>query len=101
MLESRNSFSASVVVGAQPALITFSRPFFPGYEARIGGQQLLVNSYRGLNPIVEVPAKTSGRLVVKYRPAWLVIGAALAIISGLVWIVSVLLALRSRAGARY
>ena len=101
VLESRNSFSASVVVGAQPALITFSRPFFPGYEARIGGQQLLVNSYRGLNPIVEVPAKTSGRLVVKYRPAWLVIGAALAIISGLVWIVSVLLALRSRAGARY
>jgi len=101
VVESRNSFSAAVVVGDQPALITFSRPFFRGYKAQIGGQQLVVNSYRGLTPVVEVPAKTSGRLVVKYRPTWLVIGAAFAIISGTVWIVSALLALRSRARARY
>jgi len=100
VVESRNSFSASVVIGDQPALITFSRPFFRGYEARIGARELIVNSYRGLTPVVEVPAKTSGRLVVKYRPAWLVIGAALAILSGSVWIVSALLAVRSLPRAR-
>jgi hypothetical protein len=100
VLDSRNSFSASVTVGDQPALITFSRPFFRGYEARIGGHQLAVNSYRDLTPVVEVPAKTSGRLVVRYRPAWLVIGAALAIISSSVWILSALLALRSHAPLR-
>ena len=100
VLESRNSFSAWVRTGDQPALITFSRPFFRGYEARIGGHHLTVNSYRDLTPVVEVPAKTSGRLVVRYRPVWLVIGAALTIISGAVWMVSALLALRSQTRTR-
>jgi len=100
VLESRNSLSASVIAGDQPALITFSRPFFRGYEARIGGQQLAVNSYRELTPVVEVPAKTSGRLVVRYRPAWLVLGTTLAMVSGFVWIVSALVALRLPARVR-
>ena len=100
VLESRNSCSASVVTGDQPALITFSRPFFRGYQARIGGRQLAVNSYRELTPVVEVPAKTSGRLVVRYRPAWLVIGVTLAILSGSIWLVSLLLAARSPAPGR-
>ena len=100
VLESRNSCSASVVTGDQPALITFSRPFFRGYQARIGGRQLAVNSYRELTPVVEVPATTSGRLVVRYRPAWLVIGVTLAILSGSIWLMSLLLAARSPAPGR-
>ena len=98
--ESRNSSSASIAVGEQPALITFSRPFFRGYQARVGGHQLVVNSYRNLVPVVEVPAKTNGRLVVRYQPAWLIIGAALAIISGAIWIVSALFALTLPARVR-
>jgi uncharacterized membrane protein YfhO len=62
--------------GKSPALLTFSRPFFRGYEARLGNRKLAVTSYRGLFPIVEVPAGAHGRLALIYRPAWLIWGSA-------------------------
>ena len=43
--------------GDQPALLTFSRPYFRGYTARLGNQKLAVSSYRGLFPIVEVTSR--------------------------------------------
>jgi hypothetical protein len=76
----RNRVEADVDVprGDRPALLTLARPFFRGYEARLGHQQLAVASYRGLFPIVEVPAGAHGRLVVAYCPRWLVYGSAFA-----------------------
>ena len=62
-----------------PALITFSRPYFRGYEARWAIRKLAVTSYRGLFPVVEVPAGARGRLTLIYRPAWLVWGGSVAI----------------------
>jgi hypothetical protein len=77
----RNRFQADVVVpaGAQPALLTISRPFFNGYRAQIGGQTLRVDSYRGVIPTIEIPAGTNGRLTMVYRPAWLVLGGSVSI----------------------
>src|SRR5207253_6233318 len=56
VIDSRNRIEANVDVpdGDRPALMMFSRPFFPGYEARIGGTKLSVESYRGLFPVVTV-----------------------------------------------
>ena len=101
-LNSRNAASASVEVapGSAAALIAFSRPFFSGYEAKIGGKKLTVTSFRGLIPLVEVPAGTRGRLTLCYRPDWLVFGTAIAMSSAFVWIAIAILALRSRASAR-
>ena len=56
-----------------------SRPFFNGYRAQIGGQTLLVDSYRGLIPTIEIPAGTSDRLTMVYRPAWLIWGGVVSI----------------------
>ena len=77
---SRNRVEADVDVpnGDRPALITFSRPYFRGYEARLGNRKLAVTSYRGLFPIVEVPAGAHGRLALIYQPAWLILGSATA-----------------------
>jgi len=77
---SRNRVEAGVDVpnGDRPALITFSRPYFRGYEARLGNRKLAVTSYRGLFPIVEVPAGAHGRLALIYQPAWLIVGSAAA-----------------------
>jgi hypothetical protein len=77
----RNRLEADVIVppGANPAVLTFSRPFFSGYRARIGDQELRVDSYRGFIPTIEVPAGTSGRLTMVYRPAWLVRGGSVSI----------------------
>jgi hypothetical protein len=77
---SRNRVEADVDVpnGDRPALLTFSRPYFRGYEARVGNRKLAVTSYRGLFPIVEVPAAAHGRLALIYRPAWLILGSATA-----------------------
>jgi hypothetical protein len=84
--ESRNFVNVDIDVpaGDRPALLTFSRPYFRGYKARIGDQKLAVTSYRGLFPILEVPAGTHGRLTVAYRPASLLWGGGLAAVCGLI-----------------
>ena len=78
--DSRNFVDADIDVpaGGRSALLIFSRPYFRGYKARIGDQKLAITSYRGLFPILEVPAGTHGRLTVVYRPAWLLWGGGLA-----------------------
>jgi hypothetical protein len=80
MIDSRNRVEADVDVpkGDRPALLTFSRPYFRGYEARLGDRKLAVASYHGLFPTVEVPAGAHGRLALIYRPAWLIWGSVAA-----------------------
>jgi hypothetical protein len=77
---SRNRVEANVDVpnGERPAVLIFSRPYFRGYQARLGNQKLAVTSYRGLFPVVKVPAAAHGRLTLIYRPAWLILGSATA-----------------------
>jgi hypothetical protein len=89
--DSRNFVEADIDVpaGDRSALLTFSRPYFRGYKARIGDQKLAITSYRGLFPILEVPAGTHGRLTVAYRPAWLLWGGGLAAVSGLIVLLGV------------
>jgi hypothetical protein len=78
--DSRNRVEVDVDVpnGDRPALLTFSRPYFRGYKAKLGNQKLAVTSYRGLFPTVEVPAGVHGRLALIYQPVWLILGSATA-----------------------
>lgn len=96
--DSRNAVAADVAVadGGRPALIAFSRPFFRGYHASLGGQPLDVSSYRGLFPTVELRAGTAGRLSLVYRPWWLTSGCAIASIAAAAWLSGVLAAALSR-----
>src|SRR6266436_5132932 len=96
--DSQNCVEAYVQVpsGNRPALFTFSRPYFRGYEARLGNQKLAVSSYRGLFPIVEVPAGARGRLILAYRPYWLIWGGAVAVICTVVIVLSFLAAINRR-----
>jgi hypothetical protein len=91
IVNGRNRIQADVAVpsGDKPALVTISRPFFHGYQARVGNKSLKVNSDRGLIPVIEVPAGTTGRLTMVYRPPWLVWGGAIAAISLLAILVAV------------
>jgi hypothetical protein len=91
--DSRNRVEADVDVanGDRPALVIFSRPYFRGYEARLGERKLDVMSYRGLFPIVEVPAGANGRLALIYRPAWLTWGSATAAVCVLVILLAFIL----------
>ncbi len=77
------------------ALLLVSRPYFNGYRATIGGQSLVVESYRGLVPVVRIPAGTDGRVTIVYRPWWLLWGGAAALLSALVCVMSGWRALRS------
>jgi hypothetical protein len=85
--DSRNYVTAEVDVpsGSAPALLTFSRPYFRGYEARLGNQKVRVDSYRGLFPIVDVPSGSHGTLTLVYRPWWLIFGGGIATLSFLVF----------------
>ncbi|MDQ6623465.1 MAG: hypothetical protein M3Y86_08270 [Verrucomicrobiota bacterium] len=58
--------------------VIFSRPYFPGYHARLNGVALPVSSLRGLAPTVEIPAGQRGRLEVVYRPRCVTLGGAIA-----------------------
>jgi len=97
--DSRNwvTVDADVPAGDASALLTFSRPYFPGYHARIGGQELRVDSYRGLFPMVEVPSGLHGKLTLVYRPQWLIIGGALSILSAMIFLFSALAASITRS----
>jgi hypothetical protein len=83
IVNGRDWFQADLVVpaGGAPGLLTVSRPFFDGYQARIGDRILKVDSYRGLIPVIELPAGTGGRLTMVYRPAWLRWGGGIAALS--------------------
>ncbi len=98
--DSRNRVEADVDVpnGDRPALLTFSRPYFRGYEARLGNRKLAVTSYRGLFPTVEVPAGARGRLALIYRPAWLIWGSVSAAACVLVILLAVILRGRANNG---
>jgi hypothetical protein len=85
--------------GDKSALLKFSRPYFRGYIARIGETKLAVDSYRGLTPIVKVPAGSHGRLTLIYRPWWLTLGGAVAVLSGMVFAAGLVGALRNRISA--
>jgi hypothetical protein len=80
--DARNWVKADIDVpnGDRPALLIFSRPHFRGYKARLDNQKLAVTSYRGLFPILEVPPGAHGRLILTYRPFWLIWGGAVAVI---------------------
>jgi len=101
--DSRNRIQADVDVpnSDRPALLTFSRPYFRGYQARLGDQKLAVTSYRGLFPMVEIPAGAHGRLTLVYRPNWLIWGGSAAIVCVLIIALSVVAAFYRRcAGQR-
>lgn len=100
--DSRNSVEADVDVpsGDRPAFVSFSRPYFRGYQARLGNQKLVVTSYRGLFPILEVPAGAHGRLILAYRPSWLIGGISAATMCALVITLSVLIARYRRTYGR-
>lgn len=97
IIDSRNRVEADVDApkGDRPALLTFSRPYFRGYEARLGNRKLAVTSYRGLFPMVEVPAGARGRLALMYRPAWLIWGSATS--AACVLVILLAFILKSRA----
>jgi hypothetical protein len=78
--DGRNRLEAEVAVptGNVPALVAISRPFFPGYKANIAGRVFEVGTYRGLMPVIELPAGAQGRLTIVYRPWWLIWGGAIA-----------------------
>lgn len=97
IVDGRNRLEADVSVpGDRPALLAISRPFFNGYRARLDGRDLAVASYRGLIPLIEVPAGSRGRIGIAYRPWWLVAGGAVAGLSALVCFGSAFLAAFSR-----
>jgi len=93
----RNGVEADVETpsGDRPAMLTFSKPYFRGYEARLNNRKLLVTSYRGLFPMVEVPPNSHGRLALCYRPAWLIWGSAAAAACVLVILLAFILRLSS------
>jgi hypothetical protein len=92
----RNRLEADVAVapGAGPALLMLSRPFFRGYHASVGEKSLPVDSFRGLIPTIEIPPGTSGRLIVVYRPRWLVAGVVVALVCAVIWLAAGIAALR-------
>lgn len=99
----RNSVSALVELpeGKDPALIAFSRPFFPGYRAQINGHELAVVSERNLMPLVEIAPGTNGRLTLSYRPSWLIYGGITAFASAIIWIVWLIFAVCASRRLRY
>ncbi len=95
--DARQRIVAEVAVdaGEGSAVLVFARPFFDGYEATLDGEEIAVESYRGLAPLIRLPAAAHGRLTLVYRPWWLIAGGALAGLSLLAMLVAVGFAVRT------
>jgi hypothetical protein len=78
--DNRNSAVAEVASepGKGDILVVFSRPWFPGYQARCNGRSVPVEVYNLILPAVRVPAGTNGTIELTYRPNSLVLGAFVA-----------------------
>lgn len=81
-LESEKRCSVSMSV-ANPdaqdsALVVFQRPWFAGYRAYFNGQELPVDRLALVLPAVQFPPGASGKLLLEYRPASLVVGCWVA-----------------------
>jgi Bacterial membrane protein YfhO len=100
IVDSRNRVAADVDLAnnGRNASVTFSRPYFPGYQARLDGKKLEVSSYRGLFPTVELPPGSHGRLVLTYCPWGLKFGGGLSILSIIVFAVSGVIAFLTLRG---
>ncbi len=83
--------------GETPACLLVSRPFFPGYRAELESTRLEVSNYRGLIPMIKVPAGSHGHLTISYRPGWLLWSGAIAIVCALGWLGAGVCAIRRRA----
>jgi hypothetical protein len=71
------------------APIAFVRPYLAGYRAFLNGKPVPVREYRGILPIVELPASASGKLELLYRPRGLTDGL---IVTGLTAVIMLLIA---------
>lgn len=93
----RDELRAEVDVpsNGKPALLLVSRPWFDGYRAKIGRENLHLESYRGLIPMIKIPPGRHGRLTIVFRPWWLYWGGAMALLSATICAVSLWLARRS------
>lgn len=58
----------SVPPSPLPSAIALSRPWLPGYHARLNGRELPVENYAGLVPMVELPPGAQGKLEFRYWP---------------------------------
>lgn len=97
IIDSRTRVIADVDLpdNGRKAVVSFSRPYFPGYQARLDGRKLPVNSYRGLFPIVGLPPGSRGRLVLTYCPWWLKFGEGLSILCAAIFFAGVVAAGRT------
>jgi len=78
--DGRNGAAADVTSppGEGEILVVFSRPWFPGYQARCNGQAVPVEVFDLILPAVRLPAGTNGRIELEYRPGSYVLGCRLA-----------------------
>ncbi len=67
-----------------PVLVSFARPWYPGYRAFVDGRATEVGRLEGLMPTVEVPPGRNFQVVLEYRPRSFIVGVALAAFSLLV-----------------
>ena len=79
-----------------PRFSFFRAHIFVDTKHALADQKLAVASYRGLFPIVEVPAGKHGRLMLAYRPAWLIWGSAVAVACVLAMILAFIAACRTQ-----
>jgi len=66
---------------AEPALVSYARPWLPGYRATLDGRPLEVRRMDALMPAVVVPAGSRGRLELRYLPESLRRGIGVAAVA--------------------
>ncbi len=83
----------------RPALVSFARPWFPGYRATLDGEPTDVQRLDFMMPAIEVPAGRQAEVVLAYRPTSVAIGCGLVLLTLIALVGRWTISLRSRLAA--
>ncbi|HEY8068962.1 MAG TPA: hypothetical protein VIF38_08715 [Burkholderiales bacterium] len=72
-----------------PAILVFSRAWYPGWRASLNGKSISANPLAGFLVSVRLPPRSSGELVLAFWPDGLTVGLLLAALGGLALLVGV------------
>lgn len=78
---SKVTLDIEVLGSNQPAVILFSRPWYPGYRAKLDSKTVPVAVFNAIMPAVILPAGVKGQLSLEYRPISWVLGSNIAMVT--------------------
>ncbi|NCA10701.1 hypothetical protein EBR56_02645 [bacterium] len=94
LVDGRHRVAVELAAAGVPRLVVFPRPWYPGWRAALDGRPLSTTAYKNVAIAADVPPAAAGRLEIVYRPLGFTLGLPIALVAGLVTLLTAVAARR-------